>query len=98
MRALQRCLERLMKGDSEYYQVSWETPLPPLESRRGALLGLRILDVMLQEAERELSLLVAEARFRGVTWQVVASTLGVGPQAAHKRLSHKVNAIVDLAQ
>lgn len=100
MLALQQCLERLMEGDDYHplYPVSWETPLPALDSRSGALQGLRLLDRMHQQADGELILLAAEARFIGATWQVIASTLGVGPQAAHKRLSKQVGAVIEAAQ
>jgi hypothetical protein len=98
MLALQRSLEHLMNGDPRYYRyndVSWEIPLPPLESRDGALQGLRLLNGMVQQADEELPLLAAEARLRGATWPVIASTLGIGAEAAHKRLSKQVNAIID---
>jgi len=93
MGEIRQALDRLMRGGRSY-KVSWETPLPPLESRRGALLGLNLLDGMLQQSNEELALLVAEARYLGVPWQIIGSVLGVSLQAAHKRYSRQIDPII----
>jgi hypothetical protein len=100
MLALQQSLDRLMQGDTRprLYQVSWETPLSPLVSRHGALEGLRLLGGIVRQADGQLALLVAEARFEGLTWKMIGSTLAMGPQAAHKRFSEPVNVITDAAR
>jgi hypothetical protein len=104
MLALQDGVERLMQGNGSPWvepwlnEVSWETPLPPLMSRDGALAGLRLLNGMLQQVDVEYALLAAEARLGGATWKRIGSTIGVGPQAAHKRFSKPVNRIIDAAR
>jgi hypothetical protein len=97
MLALQQCVERLLQGGGRpiLYYVSWATPLPPLTSRHGALEGLRLLNGIVQQADSQLALLVAEARLGGATWKMIGSTLGVGTQGAHKRFSRPVNDITD---
>jgi hypothetical protein len=103
MLALQQCVERLMEGNKGgwwniRYEVSWETPLPPLTSRHGALAGLRLLNGILQQADIQFALLAAEARLGGATWEMIGSTIRLGPKAAHKRLSKPVNGITDAAR
>jgi hypothetical protein len=34
----------------------------------------------------------------GATWKMIGSTIGLGPQAAHKRFSKPVNGISDAAR
>jgi hypothetical protein len=102
--ALQESLEHLMEGPRHHpssrqrLKVTWYTPVPSLESRLGALQGLRLLDAMISLANRELIFLAAEARWRRATWMMIGSTLGISAQAAHKRLSTQVSEIIDLAQ
>jgi len=51
------------------------------------LTAIWALTKMVEEAEGELSLLVAEARYKGVTWARMAEWLDVTRQAVHKRFA-----------
>jgi hypothetical protein len=63
----------------------WEVPNKTEEQR--LLTAIWALTQMVEEAEVELSLLVAEARHKGVTWATIAAWLDVTRQAVHKRFA-----------
>jgi hypothetical protein len=53
------------------------------------LTAIWALTNMVEEAEGALTLLVVEARYKGVTWERMADWLGVTRQAVHKRFASR---------
>jgi hypothetical protein len=53
------------------------------------------LQEMRHRIDDELAWLIAEARYKGVSWAQIARALETTRQAAHKRFSPKVGAILD---
>jgi hypothetical protein len=63
----------------------WSVPYKTEQER--LLTAIWALTEMVKAAEGELSLLVAEARYKGVTWARIAEWLDLTKQAVHKRFA-----------
>jgi hypothetical protein len=61
--------------------------VPNKTEQERLLTAIWALTKMVEEAEGELSLLVLEARYEGVTWTRLAEWLDVTRQAVHKRFA-----------
>jgi hypothetical protein len=72
------------------YLASDRWSVPNKTEQERLLTAIWALTEMLKEAESELSLLVAEARYKGVTWAAIALWLDVTRQAVHKRFAESV--------
>jgi hypothetical protein len=67
----------------------------PRESEADVLIaGIFCMQEMRRQFDEELARLIAEARYKGVSWAKIARALEMTRQAAHKRFSPRVDEIL----